>query len=257
LPFTFAHPVVVIPIKNKWPTWFSLTGLVVGSMAPDFEYFIRMKTVTTISHTSAGILLFDLPIVLLVSYVFNSVIKKPLLLNLPSPFNSLYEHLPPDRSIVLSTKTFWVYVLSAFVGVLTHLLWDSFTHINGAFVVRSEFLSSYLTIFSTKVPIYKILQHGSTLLGLVSLFIYLRNLALKRKTLQSHRFSDVPARKKVFYWLYIILISIIISGLRVMFSANGINIGLLGIVVSSMVAGGMIGLLVMSVLYNYKHMGTL
>jgi hypothetical protein len=42
MPFTFAHPAIVLPLKHLPKRWYSLTGLIIGSMTPDFEYFIRM-----------------------------------------------------------------------------------------------------------------------------------------------------------------------------------------------------------------------
>ncbi|MBU5437127.1 DUF4184 family protein [Tissierella sp. MSJ-40] len=32
MPFTFAHPAAVLPIKNKWDKYFDLTGLTVTSI---------------------------------------------------------------------------------------------------------------------------------------------------------------------------------------------------------------------------------
>ncbi|HMG06875.1 MAG TPA: DUF4184 family protein, partial [Mucilaginibacter sp.] len=40
---TFAHPAIVLSFKYFPKRWFSKTGLVIGSMAPDFEYFIRLR----------------------------------------------------------------------------------------------------------------------------------------------------------------------------------------------------------------------
>lgn len=33
MPFTFAHPAIMIPLKEKWPKWFNGTALIQGSMA--------------------------------------------------------------------------------------------------------------------------------------------------------------------------------------------------------------------------------
>ncbi len=51
MPFTLAHPAAVLPVKNKWPHLFNGTALILGSMAPDFEYFIRFKAQGTIGHS--------------------------------------------------------------------------------------------------------------------------------------------------------------------------------------------------------------
>ena len=77
MPFTFSHPAIVLPfLKTKK---LSATGLIVGSMCPDFEYFIRMKVQSSISHTFLGLIVFNLPIGLLATFLFHEIIKNSLL----------------------------------------------------------------------------------------------------------------------------------------------------------------------------------
>ncbi len=51
MPFTFSHPAIILPLKYLPQNWFSLTGLIIGSLTRDFEYFIRMKVRSNYSHT--------------------------------------------------------------------------------------------------------------------------------------------------------------------------------------------------------------
>ncbi|WP_240482010.1 DUF4184 family protein [Flavobacterium psychrophilum] len=39
MPFTFSHPAIILPLRYLPRQWFSLTGLIIGSLTPDFEYF--------------------------------------------------------------------------------------------------------------------------------------------------------------------------------------------------------------------------
>ena len=57
MPFTFSHPAIILPLKKLPKKYISMTGLIVGSIAPDFEYFLRMKS--KYSHTMSGILWYD------------------------------------------------------------------------------------------------------------------------------------------------------------------------------------------------------
>src|SRR5581483_12465816 len=50
VPFTLAHPAAVLPLRRRGLVF---SALVVGSMAPDFEYFFGLKR--PISHTMPGI----------------------------------------------------------------------------------------------------------------------------------------------------------------------------------------------------------
>ncbi|MBK7856522.1 MAG: DUF4184 family protein [Bacteroidetes bacterium] len=51
MPFTFAHPSVVFPLFKKVSKYFSATGLIAGSIIPDFEYFARLYSLSVITHT--------------------------------------------------------------------------------------------------------------------------------------------------------------------------------------------------------------
>lgn len=73
MPFTFSHPAIILPLTSSKRQWFSATGLVIGSMTPDFEYFIRMKVQSDFSHTLPGLLWFDLPLGLLLSFIYNAL----------------------------------------------------------------------------------------------------------------------------------------------------------------------------------------
>ncbi|WP_220463965.1 DUF4184 family protein [Adhaeribacter radiodurans] len=43
MPFTFSHPAIVLPLTLLLRKWYSLTGLVIGSLTPDFEYFYQFS----------------------------------------------------------------------------------------------------------------------------------------------------------------------------------------------------------------------
>ena len=75
MPFTFSHPAIVLPLlnRNKSRILFSSTGLVIGSIIPDFESFIRFDQHKQYSHTWLGIFWFDLPLAILFSFIFSSI----------------------------------------------------------------------------------------------------------------------------------------------------------------------------------------
>ena len=77
MPFTFSHPAILLPfVKRKK---ISITGLVIGSMAPDLEFFFRMRTQSEISHTFHGLLLIDVPLAIIITLLFHGLLKKTLL----------------------------------------------------------------------------------------------------------------------------------------------------------------------------------
>jgi len=98
MPFTLCHPALVMPLHRCARRWTSLSALVIGSMAPDFVYFLPLG-----------------------------------------------------------------------VGAASHLAWDAFTHANTVVVQHVGVLRTPVTLGGRVVPLYKILQHLSSLLGFLVL----------------------------------------------------------------------------------------
>lgn len=134
MPFTFSHPAIVLPFAIFPKRFFSLTGLVIGSMIPDFEYFLRMKLQSNYSHTLKGIFWFDLPLAILVSFIFHNLVKKEFIDNLPLFFKSRFFAFKAFDWNAYFIKNWWVVCISILIGTLSHLFWDSFTHHGGYFV---------------------------------------------------------------------------------------------------------------------------
>lgn len=171
MPFTFAHPLAVLPfLKRKC---FSATGLLIGSIVPDFESFARMRSFSEHSHTLAGLLYFDLPLGFLLALLFHKMIKNVLLDNSPL---FVQQRLVPLRQldfIEYLKRNFWIFTYSLLVGSATHLLWDSFTH-NGAFM-SSMIPYLHETAFpfqSARYPMWYTLQNISSIIGLLGVILY-------------------------------------------------------------------------------------
>ena len=67
MPFTFSHPAIVLPLLKLSPKYISASAVIIGSMAPDFEYFIRMRLQQVHGHNLAGAFFFDLPVAIICS----------------------------------------------------------------------------------------------------------------------------------------------------------------------------------------------
>lgn len=167
VPFTFfAHQAPVLPLKLARPAWFSGTALVVGSMAPDAEYFIRGEPVSALSHTLLGQIVFCLPVALVMVAIVERVLAPTLPLHLPD-LGAFHLRDYARLSVGRRGLTPWVTVLaSALIGSLSHIAWDGFTHEHGWAVQRLPALDTRpVEVAGYPVPAYKLLQHGSTLVG--------------------------------------------------------------------------------------------
>jgi hypothetical protein len=185
MPFTVSHPAAVIPLKLLFKR-LSLPALIFGSMAPDFEYFFRMKS--RYSHTLIGAFWFDLPLTLALLFIFFTLICEPLVSSLPSPLRARFANILNINWTERLRKDWFLISCSAVLGSLTHILWDGFTHYNGYFVERSTFLSAHIT---DSFPVYRALQHLSTILG--GLFICFVIYKLPKK--------EVSGKARVSFWV--------------------------------------------------------
>lgn len=165
MPFTFSHPAIVLPLTYFSKKWFSLTGLVIGSLTPDFEYFLRMRIKSNYSHTLDGLFWFDLPLGLLLAFLFHDIVRNSLFENLPTFFKSRFSAFRQFDWNGHFKKNWFVVVISILIGASSHILWDSFTHENGYFVQTIPTLSNTIDLFGRQIPILKILQHSSTIIG--------------------------------------------------------------------------------------------
>ncbi|WP_376717545.1 DUF4184 family protein [Mucilaginibacter terrae] len=210
----------------------SLTALVIGSMLPDFEYFLRLKIKSAYSHTWTGLLWFNLPLGLILYFVYSKLVKPVLIVHLPTFLNKRFSKFKNTKPVNLSSLL--INTVSLLIGASTHILWDGFTHPTGYFVSQLPFLQNEATVANYSLPIYKLLQHGSTLTG--TLLIILSVIMLP--PLASTR---LPSTYK--YWLIVLCVALALIIIRVMF---GLRLHEFGNLIVTGIAGGFLGLIVAS-----------
>ena len=239
MPFTFSHPAIVLPLAKISHRYLSVSGLVIGSLTPDFEYFIKMKLSGRFSHTLTGAFLFDLPVALAILLTFHQVVKKPLIDSLPSYFYNRLTALGEFDLLKALRENFIPYSLCILVGVFSHIGWDNLTHANAFFVDRIAFLSTPIEIKGLPVfPLFRYLQHFSTAVGgLYVIFFFHR---MKRDS----KINTI----NYYYWLMVASISVFVLWLR---STYGFEY--LGDFVASSISSFFIGILAVSIAFNFYY----
>ncbi|RXK87078.1 DUF4184 family protein [Filimonas effusa] len=234
MPFTFSHPAIVLPLGYLSRRYISITGLIIGSMAPDFEYFMRMRVHSRFSHTLPGLFLFDLPLGILLAFLFHTIVRNQLIGHLPYFLQSRFTVFEPFDWHQRFRKAWPVVALSIIAGAASHVLWDAFTHETGYFVSIFPVLSSSIEVSGIRLPVLKVLQHGSSFIGmLVIVFTILKMPA----TVQNKRI--VSAR----YWIAIILLTLLIVVLRF---SGGIHYNEYGNMVVTLISAFLISLVLIS-----------
>ncbi len=241
MPFTFSHPAVVLPLTYLPRKWVSLTGLVIGSMTPDFEYFLRMKIQSTYSHTLTGLLWFDLPLGILLTFLFHHIIRNRLVENLPAFLRLRFSTYTGFNWGNYVKKNFFVVAFSLLIGAASHLLWDSFTHEYGYFVQKIPILAATIDLAGQQIPVLKILQHSSTLIGALVIAFAIYRLPLV---------SEAPRQISAGYWKIVAVITLFVVVLRLL---GGLDFRQYGNVLVTVISAGMMALILASLLLRLSE----
>ncbi|MGW8570739.1 DUF4184 family protein [Streptomyces niveus] len=174
MPFTLSHPAAVLPLLRS-P--FCPAALVCGALAPDAPYFLSGAGIpvsaqswyepflnATYSHTLPGLTV-ALPFTLVLLALYG-LTRRPVAELLPP---RLAGAGVPRRTGGYPRRAGWV-LLSALIGVLTHLAWDSFTHYDGYVVTHLSFLRSQV---AGDLTVARVIQHASTVGGLAAIAVHL------------------------------------------------------------------------------------
>lgn len=238
MPFTFSHPAIILPLSYLPKRWISLTALIVGSMTPDFEYFLRMKVQSIYSHTIPGIFWFDLPLGIIITFVFHTMVRNALFLNLPKQIKTrLLTYQTFDWTNYFRYNWF-VVIISLLIGIASHLFWDGFTHDHGHFVEIIPSLKNKVNLFNLQIPIFKILQHSSSLVGALLIVLAIRKLPVSR-------IENAQINYK--YWQILTIIALIIILFRFL---TGLEYYEYGAVIITSISATFIGLIFTPILIN-------
>jgi len=120
MPYPFAHPAAVIPLKPLMGRFGVPSALAIGSIAPDFWYFVPFVERGE-SHSIAGLAWFCLPAGLLMYALFHLFLKQPLIALLSPRLRAF----TPAR---LPAVAWSAVIVSLLAGAITHLAWDGLTH---------------------------------------------------------------------------------------------------------------------------------
>jgi len=148
------------------------SAVVVGCFAPDFEYFIRLAPEGNFGHTLPGLFLFNLPLGLVMLWLFHRYAKDPLWTWLP---NSLRQRtkLGPRTLPFKNAAQFALVLISILVGSVSHILWDWFTHLS--WWPRHYW---YLLSYTVQLPVvggltyFEMFHHVNTAFGTIVLLIW-------------------------------------------------------------------------------------
>jgi len=184
MPFTVSHAAAVLPLQrfSKLP----LTALMVGSMAPDFGYFFSHEASRALTHSFTGLFIFALPVGLFVWLFYVAFLEKATITLLSDRWHTRFAHTEAITLPLIARAA-----VAIFLGAITHLLWDSFTH-RGTFVTDAIPALLGPTPGFSWLPIYHLLHGLSSVVGLAILVRWARHLHRKpaRSLIRPYKISE-------------------------------------------------------------------
>ena len=229
MPLTVSHPAAAWLVRRVAPR-LPLDALVLGTMAPDFEYILRLRVYGRFGHTPAGLLLFCVPVGLAACVVFRSLVRPAAMRHLPAGMRS-----PAPRHAWLASAA------AVLAGAATHVLWDSVTHGSADLAVDSPLLRHMVA----GVPVYHVLQHLSTLAGAVAIACWVRAWARSHPS-EARRYApgERAAALRVAGWMVAFAaLAAALNGARRMHASPVVALGYAAV-------GGMAGLAAAAVVYG-------
>jgi hypothetical protein len=167
MPFTISHAAAVLPFSRLLVRQRLLSAAIIGAMAPDFGVFFPWRLGRVETHSALSLLTFCLPVGLLTYWIFQTLIKTPVLELMPEGAYARWRPFASPASM-RSVRQWVLAGLGIIAGAVTHLVWDGFTHEGARGVRLFPMLDEpVLEIGRHHIDAVRLLQDLGSLVGLI------------------------------------------------------------------------------------------
>jgi hypothetical protein len=204
MPFTISHAAVVLPFSRLLARWRLLSAVVIGAMVPDFGLFFPWRVQRFETHSSMALLTFCLPVGMATYWVFQYLVKTPILEVLPEGAYARWRPFSSPANFYRIRQ--WILAgCGVLGGAVTHLVWDAFTHENARGIRLIPWLEDpVVDIGSHRLGGVRLMQEGSSLLGLL-IVIGLVWYGLRRGREKPVAARPLrPAERRVWVLIYVV-----------------------------------------------------
>lgn len=210
MPFTPSHALVALPFLR---TPLVPAAIAIGAMTPDLPLFVRgIGLGYGFTHTAGNVVwtaLIAFALFLLWRVVLRPAVPqlapRPIASRLPADWQLSGVRAAKDALGIGARPLYAVMLAVSFVlGVLSHIVWDLFTHEGRAGVDALPVLDEMWG----PLPGYKWLQHGSSVIGLLIIGIWAVVWLLRRRPVTEHQ-QKLPAGVRVAWWISLPVILVV------------------------------------------------
>lgn len=201
MPFTFSHPAIVLPFCKAKRINVSATGLIIGSMVPDFEFLFLLRESPYIGHLWPGVLLFNVPAGIAAAFIFHLFIRNSLIVHLPQFLKRRFAAYLSFNWVGYFKKHYISFLVCILFGAASHIFIDAFTHKGGFMARPASFFEATVKVFFIELPVYFILQLLTSLVGGMYILWYV----LKLPQQKSPGKNPGPVKYWFLYFLFFAL----------------------------------------------------
>lgn len=213
-----------------------------GSIAPDFEMFLRMKALIRFSHTWHSVFWFNLPLAILLAFLFHLVVRNSLLNHLPLFLRKRLAHFKSFDWTHHFRQNTLVVIVSVLIGVASHLFWDNFTHQYGIFLQWFPILAKEVALGAYQMRVYYLLQLVFSVIGGLAVLYAVLRLPAKDSVAQQN--------KPLLYWALVSFITLLIAAVRFM---TGLDFSYVPNLIVVLISGGLMSLLLVPLLIKGRQ----
>jgi hypothetical protein len=201
MPFTPSHLAAALPFARS-PLLPS--AVAIGTMAPDVPYYLPIRLPRDLTHSWQGAPTIDLLIAVILVLLWYAALRAPVVDLAPDAVRRRMPELGPlawrrrGRGWLSAIATM---LIGALAGILTHLVWDAFTHRG-----RLSELLPVLVVPVGPLPLVSWLQHLSTVAGLAIVVVWAIRW-LRRTAPDAARRSEATPRARVAAWIAVVVAS--------------------------------------------------
>lgn len=189
MPFTPSHIVAILPLA-WWTRIFPVSALAIGSMIPDLPLFFPIVSYWQ-THDPTQVLKICLPLGMAAFLLFQVLLKAPMISLCPE---LVQERIKPYTSAGLQASwRYWLCVVAAIViGAYSHIFWDSFTHVDRWGTQTFPVLNQQVPILGRQMEVFRLLQHLSSVAGLMVLGIVALAILYQNSPADFPRHANAP-----------------------------------------------------------------
>jgi hypothetical protein len=148
MPYTLVHPGFAAWIKSKWLPGLSWNGLIFGSLVPDFDILFRLSNARfhLINGGILSVLFILLPVAILISWLFHTIVRNKIIDFLPNRFFPLLQPYTSFNYVAFLKKNFVLEIFTIILAIELHYLLDFVSHWNAWYCMMAFHVLIYPSV---------------------------------------------------------------------------------------------------------------